>query len=129
MNVQFKYNGINVTIDIKEHVSFMVGNSGTGKTFLFELICKFCDIRDIAYCMFNHSNYRALSNFDVNSVDLIILDNADLYLDESIFNRLKVGSASVLICCKNYWNYDMHDVGLYKVEYTEHNISTRLVSR
>lgn len=129
MNVQFKYNGINVTVDIKEHISFMVGNSGTGKTFLFELICKFCDIRDIAYCMFNHSNYRALSNFDVNSVDLIILDNADMYLDESIFNRLKAGSANVLICCKNYWNYDMHNVGLYKVEYTEHNISTRLVSR
>lgn len=128
MNIQFKYNSINVNISIKEHVGFIVGNSGTGKTFLFELLCKYCDARSIAYYMFNHSSYRALANFDVNSVDLIVLDNAELYLNEKIYNLLKAGSATVLICCKNYWNYDMCGVGLYEVEYTEHNITTKLVN-
>ncbi len=79
----------NLTIDIDFSSNFcvMLGDSGTGKTFLFKCLSEYFSLNDVSYTLINSSNViRSLEElkFACSKSDVLLLDNTDLYLTKEM---------------------------------------------
>ena len=117
MNINFSYEGVNLDVNLKDRICFFIGNSGIGKTFLFTAISSYCEINDIPFCSFNSLSKVAVRDFNLNTVDLVIMDNADLYMNRELYLRVRESKAVVLICMKAYCGFDPGNSGEYKIDF------------
>lgn len=126
MNIKCSYSGVNVDISLKDRICFIGGDSGTGKTFLFTILESYLTRKNVSYCLFNYSSMNAVKGFDFDSVDVAILDNADLYMNKNIYMKVKKSHALVLICMHSYCGFDPDGSGEYEIDYKENTNTIKL---
>ena len=123
MKKEFRFIDLTYTIDLQDKVCVLMGNSGEGKTFLFDKIFDLQQSCDLVYRFFNWKNYKTINWDELKLLDesaLIVFDNADLYL---VGQKDNVDSlrATVIISCKFWWDMVSRDkFEYYKVEFDEH---------
>ena len=119
---------IKIHAKFDEGINVIYGYSGTGKTFMFEKINNYYanskDFR-VALVDYNYSNKseELIVEFCKNT-DLVLLDNADLYLTESLVNKLRSICRCIVISMKNTVFFHQNEVNILSVEYKNHLIRT-----
>lgn len=130
MNIDTIYNGISINIEISNRVNALVGNSGTGKTLLMKAIQLYClrnNIRHI-YC---NSDIMSLSSKQILEICsdkcVVLLDNADLYLNNELLSKIKSSEdvKVIIICMKDTSKINMYEVSEYIVKYSDKKITIR----
>lgn len=126
-----RINGINFDVSFNDKVNLIRGNSGTGKTFLFRVISDYC-VNNRIPCAY--VDYKIISNSDKDFIlnycknkDIIILDNADLYLDNILLKMLKSLRGTIVLSKKSSYGLDSIDMNLYTVSYDGKDLKTKRV--
>lgn len=107
--------GLNRNIKLEDGFSLFMGNSGTGKTLLFNTIMSHCHINKIPYSYFNSSTLDTYSKSSMiencKNKEIILMDNADLYLTKDMLDKIKsLGAKYILISKKSmYGLFNMGD--------------------
>lgn len=131
MGIQFKLESSGVMFDVKffDRLNYIKGSSGTGKTFLFNVMQAYCVLNGIP-CAFVDSKMLASVNNDIiysmcKEKEIVILDHADLYLDAELFNKIRDLGCTVIVSKKRTFGLNMEDVHLYLVEYEGNTLCTK----
>ena len=111
--------GVTIDAEFKDHICFLSGDSGSGKSFLLRVFESYLSGKSISYCLFNYSSMVAVRGFDFDSVDVVMLDNADLYMNRDIYMKAKKSHALVLICMHSYSGFDPSGSGEYIIDHEE----------
>lgn len=119
MDVKYKYMGVTIDAEFKDYICFLSGDSGSGKSFLLRVFESYLSRKNISYCLFNYSSMVAVRGFDFDSVDVVMLDNADLYMNRDIYMKAKKSHALVLICMHSYSGFDPSGSGEYVIDHEE----------
>lgn len=119
MDVKYKYMGVTIDAEFKDHICFLSGDYASGKSFLLRVFESYLSRKNISYCLFNYSSMVAVRGFDFDSVDVVMLDNADLYMNRDIYMKAKKSHALVLICMHSYSGFDPSGSGEYVIDHEE----------
>ena len=119
MDVKYKYMGVTIDAEFKDHICFLSGDSCSGKSFLLRVFESYLSRKNISYCLFNYSSMVAVRGFGFDSVDVVMLDNADLYMNRDIYMKAKKSHALVLICMHSYSGFDPSGSGEYVIDHEE----------
>lgn len=120
--------GIHFDVKFSDKINIIRGESGTGKTFLLKTIESFCANNSIPYASIDH---KFLASNDVDLIymhcinkDIILLDNADLYLTPELFNKILSLNKTVIMSKKSIYGLNAADIHLYSIEFTESELKT-----
>lgn len=124
---KFKVGKLNVDVNISDRVALFIGTSGCGKTFLFGLLRKKAVIEGKRTIIVDSSSMRTEDGSDIDfDCDIVFLDNADLYMSDSLFRRMTQGKANVLVNMKSAEHVLKNDnIGYYNVYYENDRIWTK----
>lgn len=107
----YEYNSTIFNLDFQNKINLIVDNSGTGKTFLLQMLKFYCDDAGIS-C--THIDYIHKDMPLDGSV--LLFDKADLYFTNDFFEKLKSLDAVSIISIKNTADLDMFgDMGVYRL--------------
>ena len=125
LDIKIVYSGVTVCAEFHNKLNLLSGFSGTGKTFLMQAIelyclnekinCIYCDFR---YMYFDEEQIKIMCK----NAEVVLLDNADLYLTDSILSWLKEQGKMLIICMKDTSYIDMEDMHEYIVSYENEKI-------
>jgi hypothetical protein len=91
--LKFSVRDLEYRLEFKNRICYIIDESGTGKTFLFSNLRNYCINNNVDFVLvdYNYSNKSEdeIINVCRNCSEIIILDNADLYLTPKIINNLK----------------------------------------
>ena len=128
--IQFtkEYSGIVFDVDIQDRISLFTGYSGTGKTFAFGAIQEYFVSNNIRTIYFDdrQMDYTADQLISLcDNKEVILLDNADLYLTQNLLDYL-IDSNKILLCStKKPYQYRFGVFGKYEVKYENNkNVGT-----
>ncbi len=129
MKFDFYRDTLHIDVDLKSKVSFFIGNSGEGKTFFFDLVKNYLLLNGVKFTAIDHNNYGDPSKLPivVSGSEVVILDNADLYLTPELLEKIKAVSNSMLISIKNRYMYSMKDAECYVVNYDGDNLRVMML--
>jgi len=99
LNIHREFNDLRVDIDLEDCIYINQGFSASGKTFLMQLLLDYANVNNKSVCLYDYhniSNVEALLNSSDASV-ILLFDNADLYLNETIVKKILTQKAPVLI--------------------------------
>lgn len=123
LNIETTYDGIEVKANIGRGINVLIGDSANGKSLLMKAVNAYCFEHNIARVLFNSKDViRACSCGDereivaekirsnilnmAGKVEVLLLDNADLYLDngtEEIREHFDLDNTIILMCIhRNY---------------------------
>lgn len=126
LNVKINYSGVDINAKFTNKINMLSGYSGTGKTFLMEAVELYCLNNQIrrSYCDFRCMN---LSDYQIKTLcenaEVVILDNADLYLTNDIMKWLKENKKFLIICMKKTSKIDMRGITEYLVRYENRKLT------
>ena len=132
--LQFKkpINGVDFDVSFTDKVNVFRGSSGTGKTFLFNVISAYCAKNNISHA---YIDYKTVLTDDIDLIlshckgkDIVILDNADLYLTPDLFQSIRDLGCTIILSKKTTFGLNMRDAHLYTVDYNGNTLSTRRLS-
>lgn len=122
-------NGVDFCINFADRINVIKGASGTGKTFLFSMISAYFTSNKISYAFID---YKFLASGDEELIfshcvnkELILLDNADLYLTSELFDKIRNLDATIILSKKSTFGLNMDDAHLYTIDYTNSSLVTR----
>jgi hypothetical protein len=91
--LKFSVRDLEYRLEFKNRICYIIDESGTGKTFLFSNLRNYCINNNVDFVLvdYNYSNKSEdeIINVCRNCSEIIILDNADLYLTSKIIDNLK----------------------------------------
>lgn len=126
LDVKIVYSGVTVNVEFKDKLNLLSGYSGTGKTFLMQAIELYCLNEKIncVYCDFRYMNFEAEQiKVMCKNAEVVLLDNADLYLTDEILSWLREQGKMLIICMKDTSGIDMENMYEYIVRYQAKNIT------
>jgi ABC-type transporter Mla maintaining outer membrane lipid asymmetry ATPase subunit MlaF len=90
--LNFSVRNLKYELIFKDRICYIIDDSGTGKTFLFSNLRNYCLNNNIDFTFIDY-NYSNKSENDIISVchncsEIVIFDNADLYLTSNIINNI-----------------------------------------
>lgn len=122
-------NGIHFNVNFMDEINVIKGYSGTGKTFLFNMLRSYCMLQGIPCA---YIDYTFVSDGDIDLIlehcvgkELIILDNADLYLNHELFNNIRSIGKTIIMSKKSTYGLNMTKAHVYMIGYDESSLSTR----
>lgn len=137
LNIKWKLPNILVNVEFHDKINLLYDDSGTGKSYMFTLIKTFCDINGKS-CIF--INYNNSPNFSDNKsqiaewcsmckhYDIILLDNADIYLTPDILEELSENyNGIILISIKKLDGYCLDCSGVYTTTIDNGVLSNRKI--
>lgn len=119
--IQTNYNGLLIDIKLFKHITFLLGNSGTGKTFLFSVLIGYFMSNSITYGFldFNTNPDNALDVIKAyNNVEFILLDNADLYMTKELWEYINSAKNYFIISMKGCSSIAFNNVSICNISYT-----------
>lgn len=123
------FDGIDIDVNITNKFGVLVGNSGTGKTLLMQVIILFCRKNEIKYM---HCNYDTVNLTEEQIIDqcmnkeIILFDNADLYLTDNIVKTLQQDKDKfILVSLKDLSLIDIYTAARYITEYDNKKLTVR----
>lgn len=128
-NIKFveTYNGLHFSVEFKDNLSVLNDLSGTGKTFLFKVLKEYCREHDISciYCNYEFADYKKENIINLcKDNDIVIFDNADLYLTDEILEAVRNPSRLVVVSIKNLFSLKIQNAGYYYVAYDGKRLCT-----
>lgn len=131
MQINWIYKGvsnINLSINITDKVAILLDESGTGKTFMFQMLASYCVINQIPFEKFDYgSENKELSWFiqSMKNASIVIMDNADLYMTPELFEYLKSCGKQVIISIKHEEAMTSYEnCGFYVIDYNGDTLKT-----
>lgn len=125
--------GVYCDIDLHNHVCILSGDSGIGKSFLIDILKSYVERKGIKYSYLDGSTRTKTSNEIVSfcqSSDLVLLDNADLYLTSEITAALGKTVKMIVVCLHDpTLAIACEDTAFYDVEYDEDNFKVARMER
>lgn len=117
---------VNLDVLFEDKINLIVQDSGTGKSYLFSLLNEYCKHNGISCLLFNYSTLEFVNNLreHIKGKELILLDNADLYLDSDLLSFIEQQECMAVISIKSVAELYSEDAGFYCVEYTAGNLRT-----
>lgn len=121
---------INVSVKFTDKINLLVGDSGSGKSFLLSLIEeKYSNDDNIHIACFDYKVARNINKDEMIKLagdnDIVILENADLYMTKDLYQALSNDKCIVIASSKNYLSVPTELSGVYIVDYVDDKISTR----
>ena len=127
--IDVQKSGFKVSVELVSKVMILFSDSGVGKTFLFDCLRSYCITHGLKYGIMTYSlisnkgidELRVfLSNFDV-----IMLNEADLYMTTELYKLLKELDAISLVELHRLILINDSDVKLVEVSFNENEIELR----
>lgn len=120
MKIDFNYGSIEVKVDLKDKICVFFDMSGTGKTFLFTMLKSYFLDAGISFISIDYTSYKILDGYDFSDdTKVIILDNADLYMNEKLFSSLDASEKLIVMSIKDIGNLSQKNMGFYRVLYKD----------
>lgn len=124
-----KSNGVDFDVNFMDEINIFTDASGTGKTFLFKVLCSYCRDNDMKYA---YIDYNMIDTGDEGLIlshcknkDVIILDNADLYLTPELWNAIRNLNKLIILSKKSTFGLNMKGVHSYTIDYNGSELNTR----
>ena len=131
MKLNWTYEGdsnINLSINITDSVAILLDDSGTGKTFMLEMLESYFVANGIAYKKFDYSSENEDTDWFIQGMqkaNIVLLDNADLYMTKELFNYLKSSNKQVIMSIKHTEKLgSFENCGFYTINYDNNNLKT-----
>lgn len=131
MKLDWTYEGdsnINLSINITDSVAILLDDSGTGKTFMFEMLESYFVAKGIAYKKFDYNSENEDTDWFIQGMrkaNIVLLDNADLYMTKELFNYLKSSDKQVIMSIKHTEKLgSFENCGFYTINYENNNLKT-----
>jgi len=128
ININDSIGGITLNVHFQEKFCYLDNASGTGKSFLFRLLRRYYKEQDLVVI---HVNYETETSTEstlmdyCKHADVVLLDNADLYLTRHIIQKFRELDIQVIICMKNIRQVYSSDFVLYDVIYEGNTLSVK----
>lgn len=125
INIKQLFNGIRIDAEINAGINLLSGDSGTGKTLLMQAIELYCSEKNIKYTFLNYrqrKNSEEQIEYLCNDSDVVIIDNADLFLGQSLLDRLQKINKYIIISLKDSSKIDCRNITEYLVHYDRLNL-------
>lgn len=119
MKLSFKYGTVNVVVDLPGQINIVRGDSGTGKSFVGKVLSQY-KTKGLNIQYVNFSSYNLLSAEFIEKLSsnyLIVLDNADLYMNKSLAAAIVKSSAVFIIYTRSLEYFNRDNSNLCFVEY------------
>ncbi len=102
-----------------DKVCILFGDSGEGKTFFFTALHDYCNLNEIKLTHFSSMNMSDMDSMlqYAASSDIVILDNADLYVSDKLLRGLLKTSKLILISVKDLTRIGSINYGIYDTVY------------
>lgn len=130
LNIKMDYNGININCHFDDGVCMLSGYSGTGKTLLMKAIEFYC-VNNSIKCRYCDFRYKDMTEQQIENAclgaDVLILDNADLYLNNKLLEKLKKNAQQIIICMKDTTTIDMSNITEYLVNYSNLSLTIEVL--
>jgi len=126
MNVCGRINGLTVRVDIPEKFAILYKDSKSISFFLFFTLSLLC--KGMRMMVVPNKSVRSIIH-DIHSPDhkLIILNNADSYLNSKILKACEEATANVWIMLDKPTYQDIRGIARYRVSLANSILSTRRV--
>lgn len=129
LKIKEKLNGVFFDVSFQDKINILRGPSGSGKTFLFNTISAYCYTKGISYAFID---YRFLASNDEGLIlshcigkDILLFDNADLYMSSELFNEVRKLGSTIIMSIKNTYGLNMSEARSYRVMYEGNSLKTR----
>jgi ABC-type ATPase involved in cell division len=126
-NLQFEVRGLQYDLQFKDDICFLLDNSGTGKTFLFSVLRNYCYSNDISCKVLDYNVIGDSEEEIINSCkehrDILIFDNADLYLSKNILEN--VNATLIIASVKNAVKIRTDNSGNYRLIQNDKVVSVK----
>lgn len=125
LDINMNYSGVQINAIFNNKLNMLSGFSGTGKTFLMGAVELFCRNNKIAcaVCDYRTQDITPDTIKDLcENANVILLDNADLYLNNDILEWIREKDKFAIICMKKTSKIDMRGVTEYIVRYENLNL-------
>ena len=119
LNINKKIYGKDISVNISSRLNLFFSESGTGKTFFMNIIYGYCLDEGIKCAYINHksSMYRTEDIINIcKDMDIVMLDNADLYLNNDILNSI-CDNTMIFVDMKNTTKIDIEDYDRVRIVY------------
>ena len=115
----FNVSRLQVKVNISDRIVVFFDDSATGKTYLFNLLRKKLVLDGKKVILVDSRSMRTDDGSDIIfDADVVILDDADLYLTDELFERILKCKALVLLSVKSIKHILRSDeVGYYRVKF------------
>jgi len=123
--IQMNYSDLIVDIELNNNIVLLRDYSGTGKTFLYTILISYFQENNIPFSFFDYKNSEI--SFDVmrsqlSNKEYVLMDCADLYMTEKLWNWLKKIDAYCIISMKGLGDYNLNGVDICTVKFTNDNL-------
>lgn len=128
MHVVTTYNLITVDITLQKGVTILCGDSGTGKTLLMGAVELFCLENNIACKLLNYRQRDESEELLVQScedVEVVLIDNADLFITQSLLDRLD--GKYVVVSLKDLSKVNTMNVTECEVNYSDRKVTLEVL--
>jgi hypothetical protein len=123
----------NIEFDDKDQFWLFQSPSGTGKTFLFRILQSYGENNDINIKLIDSNIFKTVGDLQIienicleDSVRIVILDNADLYLNNDFIEELSKTDKKVIISYKNNENFYIdNNYSFYTITYEGNVLDVR----
>lgn len=120
----YRTKGVSVNCSFGTNTYVFQGESGEGKTFFFNMVKSTC-IKERVSCRFFKADSSLLGDDliikEMNLVDVIIFDNADLYLTQRIVDNIR-DDQIVFISMKYPFKLNIRNRKLVDIRYDDSSI-------
>ena len=129
MNIDYNYSGIQVKAVFSDNINMLYDMSGTGKSFLFLIIQHYAKENGLACRLFDYKTDNSEQHIltECINADILIFDNADLYISKDLLGKLKTRCKCILISLKDLSKIEFGSVGLYSVLYSGNKMEVNRV--
>jgi hypothetical protein len=120
MDIKITFNKISVSASLNNKLNILTGNSGTGKTLFIYAFKAYCEKNNIRYAFFDYNYYDKSAEQIIDACkesDIILMDNADLYISKDIMKEIKDKSKLIILVLKNTAMIDNTEATEYIAHY------------
>ncbi len=113
--------GAIIDAELDAKLNILTGNSGSGKSMLLQALDLYCSRNDLnwVFCNYHQMNYAKEKLIDIcSNKDVVLLDNADLYITEDILNRILKTSKMVVMSLHDISAVSTNEAAIIQVIYT-----------
>lgn len=125
-DISISFCGIDMSIKFTEKINLLAGYSGTGKTLLMKAITLYCSNNKIPYRYIDYNN-KGMGKDEIlaycKSARVVMLDNADLYISDSLLSDISKNADIVILSLKQTQLISMDKVKQYIVRYDNMKLS------
>ena len=97
----------NINFDLYDRITFVSGDSGVGKTFLFNQLQLLATSKEYKYIkglnILTPDFAARVKEYAADKDALVVIDHGDILIDEEVRYAIVTGQASFLIFSRNYF--------------------------